>query len=165
MTYSYALYWLTVNLPIPCDFLQPAPADATPDVTVVYGKVPTTLLNPVASDETWELGYSWQAEPGRYLLQGGRRSGRFLVEGGTRVTLERSSTADEDELPVAFLASGNRRLAPPKGVPLAACLCGKYSGRGGNSLRQIQGREIHYTGCPASEWKHHDIRRSYHSSH
>jgi hypothetical protein len=98
MTYSYMLYRLTINLPLPCDFLPPVENDTDPDVIVAYGSVPSELHDKRASDDTWEAGYCWQAAPGRYLLKGGNRSARFLVEGGNRVTVERNPAAEDDLL-------------------------------------------------------------------
>jgi hypothetical protein len=57
--------------------------------------VPRALDAPVVSDERWD------AEPGRFLLRGGRRAGRFLVQDGT-VTLERNPGAEEEVLARCF---------------------------------------------------------------
>jgi hypothetical protein len=62
---------------------------------VGYGPVPKELVGATASNDTWEAGFSWQASPERYLLKGGTRSGRFLVEGGTRVTVHRNANAED----------------------------------------------------------------------
>lgn len=96
MTYTYTLYDLTLAVPFPCPMLTPAPTGAKPDVTVVEGLVPRSLPAPVMKERTW------QAAPGIFLFRGGRRAGRFLVEGGQRITMERNPAA-EDELLCAFL--------------------------------------------------------------
>ena len=99
MIHAYTAYGLTFHLSFPCPILPLAAPDAEPDVTVVDGPVPRQLSAPVAQDQ------SWQAEPGRFLLKGGRYAGRFLVESGRRVTLQRSSTAEDQALGFHFLDS------------------------------------------------------------
>ena len=95
----YFVYGLVIGTPFPCPTLQEIVTDAVPDVSVIEGPVPGRLDAPAAT------GLSWEAEPGRYLLRGGRRAGRFLVEDGTRVTLERNAEADEQILAFQFLSS------------------------------------------------------------
>src|SRR5271154_1870042 len=90
MIHAHAAFGLTFHLPFPCPILPLAAVDAVPDVTVVEGPVPRGLPAPVAQDQTW------QAEPGRYLFKAGRFAGRFLVEGGQRITLQRNSGADDE---------------------------------------------------------------------
>ena len=99
MIHAHTAYGLTFHLSFPCPILPPAEADAQPDVTVVEGAVPRQLTAPVAQDRTWE------AEPGRFLLRAGDHAGRFLVERGHRITLQRSASADEDALGFHFLDS------------------------------------------------------------
>ena len=97
MTYTYSIYGLTLRLPFPCPVLSLAPDDAAPDITVADGRVPRHLAAPLAEAP------SWQAEPYRFLLRGGARAGRFLVEDGTRVTLERNPAAEDEMLCFHFL--------------------------------------------------------------
>ena len=99
MTYTYSVYDLTLRVPFPCPPLAQAPEDATPDVVVSDGVVPRALVAPCAQDARW------QAEPGRFLLRGGARAGRFLAEDGTRVTLERNPAAEDEMLAFHFLDS------------------------------------------------------------
>ena len=99
MTCNYQAYGLTLSLPFPCPVLSQAPAEAVPDVTVMDGQVPLALSAPHVQTPRW------QAEPGRFLLRGGRRAGRFLVEGGRRVTLQRSRAAEDEMLAFYFLDS------------------------------------------------------------
>ncbi len=94
---TYTVYQLTLRVPFPCPVLPLAPDDAAPDVIVAEGDVPYELARPLAGDK------AWQAEPGRFLWRGGRRSGRFLVEGGSRVTLQRHPDATDDVLAFHFL--------------------------------------------------------------
>ncbi|MCM2357371.1 MAG: hypothetical protein NDI77_04430 [Geobacteraceae bacterium] len=98
MTYAYSFHGLTISLPFPCPYLPCAESDAAPDVTVVHGPVARELDNAVATDDSWAAGYCWQAAPGRYLLKGGMKSGRFLVEGGSRITLQRNENAEEKRI-------------------------------------------------------------------
>ena len=97
MTYTYTVYGITIRTPFACKVLPPAAPEASPDVTVVEGEVPIQLTAPVAEEDRW------QAEPGKFLYRGGRRAGRFLVEGGDRVTLQRASQSEDEMLAFAFL--------------------------------------------------------------
>jgi hypothetical protein len=107
----YGSYGLTVETPFPCRWLTPAPPSGEPDVTVVEGAVPEHLDAPVAS------GPGFDAAPGRFLLRGGQRAGRFLVEDGHRVTVDCPPGGDAD-IVAAFLLS---QLLPAvlrhRGVP------------------------------------------------
>jgi hypothetical protein len=67
-----------------------------PDVVLSEGSVPRALDAPLVSEERWD------AEPGRFLVRGGRRAGRFLVEAGT-VTLERNPGAEDEILALCFI--------------------------------------------------------------
>src|SRR5512136_1318473 len=96
-SYTYTVYDLILRVPFPCLPLTQAPADAAPDVIVSDGVVPRALAAPHAQDTLW------QAEPGRFLLRGGARAGRFLAEDGTRVTLERNPAAQDEMLCFHFL--------------------------------------------------------------
>jgi hypothetical protein len=98
MTYTYALHGLNFNLPFPCPFLPLVETDAAPDVTVAYGEVPRELSGAEASDDSWKTGFCWQAAPGRYLLRGGMKSGRFLAQGGNRVTLHLNEKAVDERV-------------------------------------------------------------------
>lgn len=98
MIYYYRLYDLTLAVPFPCPLLTPAPTDAMPNVIVAEGPVPFSLRSPIMKERTW------QATPEQFLYRGGRRAGRFLVEGGKWVTLERNP-ASENELLSALLAT------------------------------------------------------------
>lgn len=96
MTYHYTVFSLVISFPFPCPFLQLIPVTDEPDIEVIEGSVPRILENSVLSDQ------NWQAAPGRFLLRGGRRVGRFLVLNGNRITIQRSPHA-EDELLWAIL--------------------------------------------------------------
>jgi hypothetical protein len=95
-TYAYEAYGLVLRLPFPCPALAEARVDARTDVEVVEGPVPSALAAPAASDGWWD------AEAGRFLIRGGPRAGRFLVEQG-RVVLERSATAEPRALAAQFV--------------------------------------------------------------
>lgn len=92
----YSIYGHIICVPFSCPTLPPAPADSVPDIRVVEGLVPGKLADPVLE------AMNWQATSDSFLLRGGRRAGRFLVEGGERITLQRNPAA-EDELLCALL--------------------------------------------------------------
>jgi hypothetical protein len=97
MSYTYRAYGLTIRVPFPCQALVPVNTrgpdggDGEPDVLVRPGPVPRRLSSPRAAEPGWDAG------PGTFLLRGGRRAGRFLVEAGT-VTFERNPDCDDAEL-------------------------------------------------------------------
>lgn len=94
---TYAAYGITIQVPFSCPALSPALPGAVPDVVVGEGVVPRQLPSPHAE------GVCWQAAPGCFLWRGGARAGRFLAEGGGRVTLQRSRRAEEELLAFHFL--------------------------------------------------------------
>ncbi len=96
MSHCYALYGLTVCLPFSCPFLPEAKHDGEPEVLLVHGEVPKALPDALVTHDTWETGVCWQAAPGRFLVKGGRKSGRFLVEDGCRITLQCNPEALDD---------------------------------------------------------------------
>jgi len=98
------------------------------------------LAGAAASKDNWDSGFCWQAAPGRYLLRGGLRAGRFLVEDGKRVTLDRNSSAEDKRLLFHFLHAVTAALFRQRGFLVlhasaantpagAIALCGK-SGAG-----------------------------------
>jgi len=151
MTYTYTVYGLTINLPFPCPFLPCIETDATTDVTVTYGPVPRELVGAVASDDSWETGFCWQAAPGRYLLRGGMRAGRFLVEGGNRVTVHRNANAEDDRILFHLLHAVTAALFRQRGFLVlhastantpagAISLCGKSrAGKSTTLAAMLQG--------------------------
>lgn len=98
MNHLYTLYDLTLSVPFFCPMLPPASTDSTPDIIVAEGAVSGLL------DDKKAEGLNWQAAPGRFLLRGGRYAGRFLVENGTQITVEKNSEADDKKL-AAFLST------------------------------------------------------------
>jgi hypothetical protein len=66
-----------------------------PDVVVRSGAVARCLSGAVLSEDRWDAG------PGGFLVRGGRRAGRFLVQAGD-VTLERNPGAEEERLARCF---------------------------------------------------------------
>ena len=91
MSYTYRAYGLTIQVPFACPALTPAdagPAADAVDVVVRERPVPGRLSAPRFGEA------SWDAAPGEFLLRGGQRSGRFLVEEGS-VLLERNRECDE----------------------------------------------------------------------
>lgn len=99
MTYVYNLYELILQTTFPCSMLTLAAYGASPDVRMFEVAVPKGLPDAVAA------GDRWQASPGSFLWRGGPRSGRFLVEGGRQIALERNPGAEEAML-AAHLLSG-----------------------------------------------------------
>jgi hypothetical protein len=65
--------------------------DFLSDVSITYTTVPVHLENARSH------GVLWQAGPGRFLLELPHVA-RFLVEGGTRITIDRRAAVDEAEL-------------------------------------------------------------------
>jgi hypothetical protein len=110
MTHTYTLYGITISVPFPCPVLTAAPAGAVPDVVVVEGPVPRTLA------ESTVDGPNWQSSPGIFLFRGGRTSGRFLVEGGTNITLHRNPAVDEKRLSAHLLAAVLAALLRQRGL-------------------------------------------------
>jgi hypothetical protein len=98
MTYSYMLHDLTIRLPFSCPLLPAIEDVSSPDIRVSYGQVPTELSGAALSDNTWKFGYCWSALPGQYLLRGGKKSGRFLVENGNLVTVELNAGAEGERI-------------------------------------------------------------------
>jgi hypothetical protein len=91
VSYTYRAYGLTIRVPFACPALTPAdagPAADAADVVVRERPVPRRLRAPRFGEA------SWDAAPGEFLLRGGQRSGRFLVEAGT-VLLERNLACDD----------------------------------------------------------------------
>lgn len=115
MTYFHELYGLTISLPFPCPFLPHVETNPIPHVTVTYGPVPKKLAGAVASKDSWQGGYCWQAAPGRFLFKGGKRSGRFLVENGCRITLHRNALAEDKRLVFHLLHSVSAALLRQRG--------------------------------------------------
>jgi hypothetical protein len=91
MSYTYHAYGLTIRVPFACPALTPPDTGsvvAGVDVVVQERPVPRQLSAP------WAGEASWDAAPGLFLLRGGPRAGRFLVEGST-VAFERNSGCDD----------------------------------------------------------------------
>jgi len=108
--YRYIVYELVVETSFPCPLLPEAPEGVVVDVVVVEGRVPHKLDNPVAREP------SWDATPGRFLFRGGKLAGRFLVEDGNRIILERNVEAEDSRLAVYFLASALTALLQQRGL-------------------------------------------------
>ncbi len=97
MPYTYSIYGLTLSLPFPCAILAAAQPGSLVDITVLDGQVPPHLEAPIAEAP------GWQIEAGRFLFRAGPRAGRFLAEGGSRVSLQRAPAAEDELLALAFL--------------------------------------------------------------
>jgi hypothetical protein len=90
-------YGLNFSLPFPCPEAPFADDGAVPDVLVEDGRVPSQLSEGVLR------GDGFEAAPGRFLLRAGRRAGRFLVEDGTRITLQRGGASEDPIVAFHFL--------------------------------------------------------------
>ncbi|RII28234.1 MAG: hypothetical protein CXR30_13570 [Geobacter sp.] len=134
MSYYYLAYGLVLQLPFVCPLVPNAPDGAKPDVTVTEGKVPKWLVSPIAEDKYWQI------EPNKFLLRGGRKAGRFLVEDGAQITLERNPEADDVRLAIYFFATVLAVLLQQRGLlvlhantaltPLGAVTVSGVSGAG-----------------------------------
>jgi hypothetical protein len=82
-------------------------------------------------------GDGFEAEPGRFLLRAGRRAGRFLIEDGTRITLQRGPVSEDPILAFQFLHSVMAALLHQRGYLVlhggAALLRGGVTVISGNS--------------------------------
>lgn len=110
MIYKYRVYDFVMALPFPCPLLAAESDESEVDVMVVEGPVGYSLGSPVVE------GPNWQAAPGQYLLFGGRRSGRFLVESGKRVTLDRNPDAEIKVICAHLLSSILAALLRQRGL-------------------------------------------------
>lgn len=99
MNYTYTLFDLTLSVPFPCPLLTHAPTGTVPDVIMNEGPVPRSLPGSVAK------GVGWQATTNSFLFQGAQQAGRFLIEDGKRITLQRNPEAKDDVLCAHLLAS------------------------------------------------------------
>jgi hypothetical protein len=93
----YRAFGLAIRscLPLP----ELLPADSGPaDVEVEYGEVPAELPDALAR------GVRFQAAPGRLLLQVDGVA-RYLVSGGSRVTIARDPAAGDEDVRVFLLGS------------------------------------------------------------
>ncbi len=110
MTYKYRIYGFVMDLPFPCPILPLEPEESEADVTVTEGLVGQPLTTLTAE------GPNWQAAPGCFLLYGGGRAGRFLVENGTRITLERNPNAEDKVICAHLLSSVLAALLRQRGL-------------------------------------------------
>lgn len=96
LAHGYTAYGMTIAAPFRCPGLAGIGRVNSAEITVRHGSVPRSLDAPIFSD------HHWDAEPGRFLLRGGNRAGRFLVQDG-QVTLERNPAAEERVLARWFI--------------------------------------------------------------
>jgi hypothetical protein len=110
--HTYRAYGLTIQVPFACASLptaDPRCAAGIPDVVVRAGPVPRRLSTARAGEGAWE------AAPEAFLLRGGSRAGRFLVEAGT-VTFERNPGCDDATLATRFTHSVLPALLQQRGL-------------------------------------------------
>lgn len=89
MNYRYSAYNLNISTTFPCNDLMTASDETLPDVEVIEGIVPEHLSDPQIETSKYE------ASPGKFLWNGGSKSGRFLVKDGSLVILERNPKSDD----------------------------------------------------------------------
>jgi hypothetical protein len=86
----YSAYGLNIASELPLPELRPGP-EQSPDVSIRYGHVPASAM---AGAE--ERGVTWQAAPGRLLIEMDDIA-RYLVVDGREIVIERcAGSADED---------------------------------------------------------------------
>jgi len=108
--FLYAAYGLVFELPFACPALPPAPEDSAPDVIVSEGPVPTQLADLV------DQGAVWQSGATAFLSFAGRRVGRFLIEEGRRITIQRSPAATDARLCLHLLTSAMSIVLRQRGM-------------------------------------------------
>jgi hypothetical protein len=96
VSYRYRSYGLTIETPFACDGWERADGNAKVDVVALDGVVADRLPSATVSDPRFD------AAPGLFLHRGGPRAGRFLVQGGDRVVVQRHASADEAVLAKQF---------------------------------------------------------------
>ena len=116
MTYTYTAYGLTLQIPFPCPALPNVSVDTSPDITLAYGTVPLDIPEVVAADDSWDMGYCWQAAPQRFLLKTGLLAGRFMVENGRRIILERNPAAKDERIIFHLLHSVIAAVMRQRGI-------------------------------------------------
>ncbi len=89
MACHYSIHGLILSLPFPCDLLEAAPASGAVDVTVREGEVPAALENAAFCDHDVDVALT------AFLLRGGARSARFLVENGSTITVRKAAGCDD----------------------------------------------------------------------
>jgi hypothetical protein len=122
---SYTAHGLQINSEVPLPGLLPG-LSQEPDVRIRYGSVPLALPNPQA-----ESG-NFQAAPDTFLL-GVPDVGRFLVEKGQDILIERFPNCQEDILQLFLLGSAFGALLHQRGL-LAMHASTIQTDRGGGSF-------------------------------
>jgi hypothetical protein len=95
-TYCYCAYGLTINSEISLPQLREG--NGTPEITILYGKVPEGLENATHS------GPSWQASSEQFLLY---KEGiaRYWAEGSGKVVIDRAAGAKDSDVRIFLLGS------------------------------------------------------------
>lgn len=94
--FNYRAFGLTINSEIPLPELVPCPEDGK--VIIRLGKVPESLLNPVAT------GVCFQASPGKFLLRI-ENVAVYYVDSGNYIQIEPFPGASEDDIRLFLLGS------------------------------------------------------------
>jgi hypothetical protein len=88
MNYCYSAYGLAMAFPVSCPALPLS--NGAVELICTLGRVPSGL------EKARAAGVGWEATPERFLFRDRGGAGQFLVEGGTRITLE-TGAADHAE--------------------------------------------------------------------
>ncbi len=135
-TFTHQAYQLTLQTPFACPELPASRARA--NVVAAFGTVPTSLPGPR------QVGGIFEARPGRFLLKL-EGVGRYLVEDGTRITIQPAPGADEADLRLFLLSTALTVILLQRGgllplhasavqTPRGAALFAGYSGAGKSTL-------------------------------
>jgi hypothetical protein len=108
VTHSYLLYGMTIASAIPIAGLQPAPADAAPDVTLTVGPVPDNLANAT-------IGVTTQITPRAYLFHMPEVA-RYLIEDGARITIAPYPDAPDSSIRLFLMGSAFGALLHQRGM-------------------------------------------------
>lgn len=95
--YAYQAFGLHFRACLPCPELLPG--NQPPEVTVSYGPVPETLIEPPPPEESW-----FQSAPGLFLLNI-KDIARYLVRNGEEIIIDRAPQASDTEVRLFLLGS------------------------------------------------------------
>jgi hypothetical protein len=95
--YTYFAYGLRFESSFPLPELRPVPC-STPDITIGYGDVPSSLSNPTAH------GVAWQAAPGQLLVSVDEVA-RYLILENREIRVQPLPGASTDDVRVFLLGS------------------------------------------------------------
>ena len=89
MVFRYLMHGVELSLPFRCEDLGESTTDGEADLDVIAGEVPRLLDAAVLHRPECDVA------PATMLFRGGRRSARFLIENGRRITFQKNMRCDE----------------------------------------------------------------------